>query len=206
MHRVTEEILAANEWRDSEFAKLRTNQHGVDERLWCRLCIPMIYAHWEGFVVTSLRILIEHLNKMDLATSAVQTRLVVIGLGDTFRTLSGKQSFDQRSAFIEKFRALLNSSLRIAKKIDTKSNLKSDVLLEICGMYGFKFDRFADVTGDIDRLVNIRNSIAHGENSFVLSQENVETYASAVVTAMDIFREEIDDFLDREAYLARCTA
>lgn len=201
MHRVTEEIFFANEWRDGEFAKFRTNQNGVDERLWCRMCIPMLYAHWEGYVVSSLRILIEHLNNLELSTSAVKTKMVVIGFGDSFRTLSGKQSFEQRSAFIEKFRALLSSSLRIANRIDTKSNLKSDVLADICGMYGFDFKLFSGVVGDINRLVQVRNSIAHGENSFVIDQINIEKYAASIIAAMDIFRDEIDSFLDREAYL-----
>jgi len=201
MHRVTEEILLANEWRDGEFAKLRTNQSSVDERLWCRMCIPMIYAHWEGYVVSSLRILIEHINRLEISHSSVKTRMIVVGLGDSFKTLSGKQSFDQRAEFVERFRILLSSSLRIANKIDTKSNLKSSVLAEICGMYGFDFNRFSEVIGDIDRLVHVRNSIAHGENSFVLTQENVETYVASVVAAMDVFREEIDDFLIRETYL-----
>ena len=132
--------------------------------------------------------------------------MVVIGLGDSLRTLSGKQSFVQRLDFIEKFRVLLNSSLRIAKRIDTKSNLKSEVLEEICRMYGFDFGRFSGVVGDIDRLVHVRNSIAHGENSFVIDQLNLDKYASSVIAAMDLFRDEIDGFIDREAYLINCAA
>lgn len=60
MHKVVDEIVTSNEWRDGEFAKLKVGSIGLDEALWCRMCIPMIYAHWEGYVVTSLKILIDY--------------------------------------------------------------------------------------------------------------------------------------------------
>jgi hypothetical protein len=50
-----EEILEANSWRDGDFAKFKANTYNVDEELWFRMCIPMIYAHWEGCVVTVFR-------------------------------------------------------------------------------------------------------------------------------------------------------
>ena len=200
MHRVVAEIVASNEWRDGEFAKFKIGSPGVDEPFWYRLCIPMIYAHWEGYVVSSLKLLIDHLNGLELSAAEVPTKLVVVGLGDAYKTLSGKQSFGQRVEFTEKFRELLKMTVKFKKKIDTRSNLKSDVLLELCGMYGFEFGRFCDVTSDIDRLVNIRNSIAHGENSIVPSKDNIQNFITAVTEAMDILRDEIERFLAGEEY------
>ena len=73
-------------------------------------------------------------------------------------------------------------------------------------MYGFDFDKFNSVTSDIDRLVNIRNSIAHGENAIVPDMKNVVKYISAVTQAMDIFRGEIEQFLLNEDYRIKMTA
>jgi len=56
-HKVIDEIIESNRWRDGEFAKFKIKALSIDESLWCRMCIPMIYAHWEGFVVSSLKIL-----------------------------------------------------------------------------------------------------------------------------------------------------
>jgi hypothetical protein len=200
MHKVVDEIVTSNEWRDGEFAKLKVGSIGLDDALWCRMCIPMIYAHWEGYVVTSLKILIDYLNSLSLSVSEVPTKLVVVGLGDAYKTLSGKQSFGQRVDFTNKFFELLKATVKFKKKIDTRSNLKSDVLLELCDMYGFNFERFYNVSADIDRLVNIRNSIAHGENSIVPSKDNVLKYISSVTEAMDTLRDEIDRFLICEEY------
>lgn len=206
MHRVVEEIASTNTWRDGEFAKFKVNAADVDEELWCRMCIPMIYAHWEGYVVTSLKILIHHLNDLKLEPKDVPTNLVVVGLGDTYRTLSGKQSFKQRIEFTDRFSGLYQKSLKFTKKINTRSNLKSDVLEELCDMFLFKFNNFSEYTGDIDRLVNIRNSIAHGENSIVPNMKNVEKYIEAVTNAMDVLLSEIQTFLDNEDYLLQKSA
>lgn len=203
MHRVIEEISVSNEWRDGDFAKLKVNSSKVDEALWCRMCIPIIYAHWEGFVTSSLKIMIDHLNGLKLSTEKIPTRLVVVGLGDTYRTLSGKQSFEQRVDFTNKFRSLIKETIKFRNKIDTKSNLKSNILKELCQMFGFDFEKFNDIIGDIDRLVHIRNSIAHGENAVNPDMNNVLKYIEAVTQAMDIFINEINEFLINEDYLLK---
>ena len=206
MHRVIAEISDANNWRDGEFANFKINSTGVDENLWYRMCIPMIYAHWEGYVVDSLKTLIGYLNGLNLDPNRVQTYLVVVGMGDTYKKLSGKQSFEQRVEFTNVFSELYRENMKFARKINTKSNLKSSVLKELCDMFGFRFDKFNDFTSDIDRLINIRNSIAHGENSFLPDQDNVEKYINAVNGATDVLLSEIEIFLESETYLERRTA
>ncbi|MDM8546325.1 MAE_28990/MAE_18760 family HEPN-like nuclease [Candidatus Venteria ishoeyi] len=201
MHDVIEEISASNSWRDGEFAKFKLNAANVDKNLWFRMCIPMIYAHWEGFVVSSLRILISYLNSLELNPKNIRTNLVVIGLGDSYKTLSGKQSFVQRIEFTDKFSSLYKESLKFAKKIDTKSNLRSNVLEELCKMFGFNYENFIEYTSDIDRLVNIRNSIAHGENAFLLDLENIDKYIKAVTAATDVLLREIQRFVEDKEYL-----
>lgn len=200
MHRVVEEIVSANAWRGGELARFKVGALGVDEAFWCRLCIPMIYAHWEGFVVSSLKLLIEHLNSLNLPALEIPTKLVVVGLGDAYKSLSGKQSFGQRVEFTDKFRGLLSLAVKFKTKVDTRSNLRGDVLSELCNMYGFDFERFQDVSSDIDRLVNIRNSIAHGENSVVPTRDNIFRYIEAVTEAMDLLLDEIEKFLATEAF------
>lgn len=201
MHKVIEEILESNSWRDGEFAKLKVNSHEIDSELWNRMCVPMIYAHWEGYIVSSLKIMIDFLNTLNLKPHDVSTKLVVIGLGDSYKSLSGKQSFQQRIEFTDKFSELFGKAIKFKKKIDTKSNLKADVLEELCTMFDFDFSKFKDCTSSIDRLVHVRNSIAHGENSFVITKENIQSYIEKVNTAMDIFLNEITEFLNEERYL-----
>lgn len=199
-HELVNEIIVNNEWHDGEFAKYRINPHQVDDDLWCRMCIPMIYAHWEGFVVDSLKLLLAHLNKLNLYPSQTPIHLLVLSLGDSYKTLSGKQSFTQRISFTEKFGQLLQLKIKFQTKVDTKSNLKSNILNEICTMFGLDYEKFIPLAPDIDRLVSVRNSIAHGENSYVLDKSNIEKYITAVRDAIDILLNEINTFLETERY------
>jgi hypothetical protein len=196
-----EEINETNSWRDGEFAKFRVNPHQVDEKLWGRMCVPMIYANWEGFVVSSLKMLLQHLNTLGLTPLQIPTRLVVVGLGDSYRSLSGKQSFEQRCAFTDKFNELLKNTVKFKTRIETRANLHSEVLKELCQMFDFNYERFLDVVNILDRLVQVRNCIAHGENSILPTQENIENYIDAVKKAIDILLDEIDLFLTHESYL-----
>ncbi|BEO03769.1 hypothetical protein SMQC13_14960 [Serratia marcescens] len=201
MHKIVEEISATNAWRDGEFAKFKVNPHQVDELLWYRMCVPMIYANWEGFVVNSLKIVLSHLNSLKLTPHQIPTKLVVLGLGDTYRALSGKQSFEQRCTFTERFSGFLSATVKFQTKITTKSNLNSEVLSELCNMYGFDYDKFGEHESMLNRLVQVRNSIAHGENSIVPTRENIDNYVSTVQKMIDLLLVEIDIFMTKENYL-----
>lgn len=202
MHSVVEEISINNDWRDGEFAKYKANSLNVDEKLWCRMCIPMIYAHWEGFVVDALKIMLKHLNQLDLQSTQLPTNLVVVSLGDAYRTLSGKQSFDQRIQFTHSFNELLGKPVKFKTKVDTKSNLKSNVFKDLCIAFGFDSSKFTEQLSDIDRLVSIRNSIAHGENSMQPDMKNIEKYINSVKGAMDLLVYEINVYLMEQRYMA----
>ncbi|QII37349.1 hypothetical protein G3M83_06380 [Rouxiella badensis] len=201
MHSLVEEINETNSWRDREFAKFRVNPHQVESILWGRMCVPMIYANWEGFVVSSLKMLLQHLNNLELTPVQMPTRLVVVGLGDSYRSLSGKQSFEQKCVFTDKFNELLRTTVRFKTKIETKSNLHSQVLKELCQMFNFNYARFSDTTSTLDRLVYVRNCIAHGENSILPTPENIENFIDAVKKSIDILMDEINIFLMQEGYI-----
>lgn len=203
MHNLVEEISEENTWRDGELAIFKQNPQKVDATLWSRMCLPMIYAHWEGYVVNSLKLLIGHLNSLDLCPNQVPTKLVVLGLGDRYKSLSGKQTFEQKIEFTNNFKELFENALKFKKEVDTKSNLTSKVLKELCTVFGFDFDAFKDVIFDIDRIVIFRNRIAHGENSIIPEAEGIEKYILSITTATDILLAEIDKFVSNENYLLK---
>lgn len=206
MTQVLREIQEENNWRDGDFAKFKVNGNRVDEELWCRMCMPMVYAHWEGFVVSALKLLIGYLNKLELEPQAVNTNLIVLCLDQKYKKLSGKQSFTQRVEFTDEFINLYNNNMKFSKKINTRSNLKSDVLEEICEIFGFGFEDFKKYLPDLDRLVNIRNAIAHGENAIVPTVDNLHKYIEVVSGLMDVFIQEIKNFLENEKYLMRANS
>ncbi len=200
-HNVIEEVLENNSWRDSDFAqmKIRCSQ-STEDQLLRRMCIPMIYAHWEGFIVSAIKEILKHLNTLQLTPTEVPTRLVVHCLGDAYKSLSGKQKLVQRIAFTDKFNKLMMSTMKFKTKVDTKSNLNSDVLMELCEIFSFKFDRFSSILPDINRLIFLRNAIAHGENSAIPTIESINLYIESVKNGTEILLNEMDIFLKNETY------
>lgn len=201
MHEVVKKILIDNRWREGEFARYKRIPNQVDEKVWCRMCIPMIYAHWEGFIVDSMRTLLRYLNTLELSSSSIPTNLLVLSLGKAYQPLSGKQSFGQRITFTETFTQKLSSKVSFKLRIETKSNLNSNVLQNICNQMKFDYSEFSDVTQDINRLVNLRNSIAHGENAAFPNLEKIIELIIIVQKAIDIFLDEINLFLTTKKYL-----
>lgn len=199
-HSLIDEIQAENNWRDGELATFKVNPQKVEDSLWNRMCVPMIYAHWEGFVVSSLKLLIGYLNSLKLSPSEVPTNLIVLGLGTKYNSLSGKQSFDQKVVFTENFIDIFQKAIKFKKDIDTKSNLNSNVLKDLCMVFDFNFEVFKDVTTDIERIVMFRNKIAHGENSIVPGSESIEQYIMSITKATDLLLIEIDKFIVNENF------
>lgn len=199
-HNLIDEIQAENNWRDGELATFKVNPQKVDNSLWNRMCLPMIYAHWEGYVVSSLKLLIGHLNSLKLSPSEVPTNLIVLGLGTKYNSLSGKQSFDQKIVFTDSFIEIFKQAIKFQKDIDTKSNLNGNVLKELCAVFGFNFNAFKDVIGDIEKIVMFRNRIAHGENSILPDSENIEKYILSITQATDLLLIEIDNFVSNENF------
>lgn len=61
-----------------------------------------------------------------------------------------------------------------------------------------KFDKFKI---NLDSFVNIRNSIAHGENSYVLSIDNFEKYVNLVNDLIFQLQTEIEIYITEKKYL-----
>lgn len=202
MHDAVREIENENNWRDKDFAYMK--KEGIRTkypRLWNQMCVLMIYAHWEGFVSTSLKIVLSHLNKMQLSHSQICTRMTVLSLADSYSSLKGKQSFEQRVQFTDKFYEILSKGVRFQTKVNTKSNLNYKVLQELCSIFGFNFANFSPYKADINRLVRIRNSIAHGENGISIDQKSILTKIEIVKNCFSILEQEIEIFFAQKKYL-----
>jgi len=199
-HNLIDEIQEENNWRDGELAIFKINPQKVNELLWNRMCLPMIYAHWEGYVVSSLKLLIGHLNTLELVPSEVPTNLIVLGLGTKYNSLSGKQSFDQKVEFTDSFKEIFQKAIKFKKDIDTKSNLNKNVLEDLCTIFGFDFEVFKGVTRELEKIVIFRNKIAHGENSILPGSENIEKYVRSITQATDLLLTEIDKFITNENF------
>ena len=146
MHPLTNEIIASREWRIRELEDLKkvgilalnTYPQKVKDQYY-RMCIPYIYAHWEGFIVESFKQLISFLNDLHLDKKLVRNELYAFSLQGILKPLAGKQSFEQTCQFAQKFIENYDRALYIDPALLTaKSNLNYKQLVVILGKFGME--------------------------------------------------------------------
>lgn len=208
MHPLTNEIIASREWRMRELEDLKkvgilalnTYPQKVKNQYY-RMCIPYIYAHWEGFIVESFKQLISFLNDLHLDKKLVCNELYAFSLQDILKPLAGKQSFEQTCQFAQKFIENYDRALYIDPALLTaKSNLNYKQLVVILGKFGME-NCLTKYQGEINQLVNQRNRIAHGENGITVEYVNISDKISMLQEIFDLMILKFEEYLSERMYL-----
>lgn len=208
MHPLTEEIIASKEWRVRELETLKKigiialNTYSLREKQqYYRMCIPYIYAHWEGFVVESFKSLIAYLNNEHLDKKTIVNELYTFSLQNVLKPLAGKQSFEQSYQFVEKFVEDFDKELYIDPSLLTaNSNLNYKQLTIILNKFGMD-NNLQDYRPEINQLVNQRNSIAHGENGIIIEKDHVSNKIAVLQEIFDLIILEFENYLSQKLYL-----
>jgi len=209
--RLIHELEAEREWRVKELKNIKLLYREIDSELrkedfsvsYLRMIIPMIYAHWEGFVVQSYKIVFEYINRLELPTSEVTPKILTYANNHSYNYLKGKHSFSQKCEFTKKFLDILDKKIKIQGKVDTNSNLKYEVLERLLDLFDIDANKFKGYKAKLNELVNLRNSIAHGENGYILSFENIERNISFITELMDeLLVEEVRFIVEKRFAVA----
>ena len=208
MHPLTNEIIASKDWRIRELEGLKkvgvlalsAYPQKVKDQYY-RMCIPYIYAHWEGFIVESFKQLISYLNDLNLDKRLVRNELYAFSLQDILKPLAGKQSFEHTCQFAEKFTRDYERALYIDPALLTaKSNLNFKQLVIILDKFGME-NCLTEYQNEINQLVNQRNRIAHGENGITVDYANILNKVDMLQEIFDSMILKFDEYLSERMYL-----
>ena len=208
MMRIIEEIEASREWRIHELENLKrmaleqfVQKDEILAKQFYRMCIAYIYAHWEGYIVETFKLLIEYLNDLSLKKHKVIPELQTFAVLKNLRPLAGKQSFEQCKEFVSEFRNDYKRSLRIDyKNFSTNSNLNYNQLTTIFSWFGLDIG-VEQYKSNINQLVNQRNRIAHGENGIIISREAISKYIEDLNAIFDELLLAIRKYVRDKSYL-----
>ena len=208
MMRIIEEIYSSREWRIQELENLKliAMKHFYKEDVnlaiqYYRMCIPYIYAHWEGYIVETFRLLIEYLNGLDLEKQKVIPELQTFAVLKNLRPLAGKQGFEQCQQFVVQFGNDYKRPWLISyDNFSTNSNLNYKQLTTIFLWFGLDV-QLDSYKSNINSLVNQRNRIAHGENSINISFEAISKYIEDINAIFDVLLLAIENYVSDERYL-----
>ena len=190
-------------WRLKEFSDLKAAIRKADaiaRPALLRAFIALMYAHWEGHVRFCATKYFQHIALRKMAYSKLETQIYLnsflLRLDAFFRS---KVSLEEKCQFVEDILSSREQRFSYINPalIDTKSNLNTNVLRDLCKICGIPFSEFEKEETFIDLLMlKRRNEIAHGAESFPLEDE-VDDLASRAVSLMRLFR----NLLENKIYL-----
>jgi hypothetical protein len=195
-------------WRRKELSDMKAAIKAADsasKSVLLRALIAMTYAHWEGYVRTCASRYFEHLTLRSLSFAALERQIYVntfLARVDALR--QGRVSLEARCKLINDILdgtggrfSYLNPDL-----IDTRSNLSTDVIKEICVICGIDPTYFEQNRAFLDVLVlKRRNAIAHGQQEYIRTDE-VDDLVGNILGLMSFFRNQLENKIYANAYAA----
>ena len=193
-------------WRRKELTRLKTmviaNQGGQDRDLFIRASIPMLYAHWEGFVKKVGSLYLEYVARKKLRNDELPDAFLAMAIGRIVRRASESSKVGTSLDVVNFFRSEMSKSSQLNWKngVNTRSNLKASVFREIILSLGLSYVGFATKEKLIDeKLLANRNEIAHGEDCLVGHDEYIELHDQMLGIMQELY-DLIENSAVTEAY------
>jgi hypothetical protein len=171
-----------------------------------RMCVPMIYAHWEGYVKEVCQLYLEQVEASVAAARQLQPALLGYLWTPKLKPIIGGLNFDRRKTVAECALSDMRRPIKFGdaeKAINTRSNLNFSVLQRIANDLCFDISGLLPRKRHLDAIVNIRNNIAHGSNPQKLRYSDFEEHAEAMVGLMEDFERVVLDSIQNASFRRR---
>jgi len=195
-------------WRRKELSDLKAAIKSADAASklpLLRAMIAMSYAHWEGYVRTCANRYFEYLTLRKKPYVEYERQIYV----NSF--LARLDALRQSRVNLEARCQLVNDILDGSGQrftylnpdlVDTRSNLSTDAIIDICTICGIDSSHFKDNRTFIDIiLLKRRNAIAHGQQEFIQADE-VDDLVANILALMSSFRNLLENKVYTKAYAA----
>jgi len=219
---VRDELEYESKWRQKELLNLHNLLMHIpneeEKRVYRKALITMLYAHFEGFCKSALRIYIRAINEEKLACFRVNECIAASSLVDLFQAIDdpnkncdffadasphkNTKRFFRHHYLIMELNNLLNQEVNLSQEIlDTDSNLKIHVLGKILYELGLSYNLFDSHIGTISNLVDRRNYYAHGENVGGVDEKSYSILFKSAYTIMNELKNILFESLRNREYL-----
>jgi hypothetical protein len=170
-----------------------------------RAGVPLLYAHWEGFVKQASQDYLEYVSNQRLKYNELSSCFVVFGAKKYLSHVVESRRTAVNIAAVEFFRSGLEqrADLSLSNAINTKSNLKSEVFLDIAMSLGVPLDSYSTYSKLIDEsLLARRNAIAHGEY-LDLDADAFRGLADEVIKLLRMYKDDLQNQASLGAFRAK---
>lgn len=204
------EIEIDKEWRLLELERIENICQNLssddDVRIVLKSILPLIYSHWEGYVVSSLRKLHNWLTSLNYPYSKFTNSILTVSYEEYIKNLMQSEIYSKKEKHLEIIISNFSNNVVFPPKINVKSNVSFEIIKsELCMKYNFSLNNFAKFEKDLNTFINLRNKIAHGELGKVEfeSYSDIQKYVDLLSDLMDTLNLEISNFCQNKLYLRR---
>jgi hypothetical protein len=209
----TEEILSDRFdedliWRRKELSDMKAAVKGADRQakaVLLRALITMCYAHWEGYVRTCAGRYFEYLTMRRRRYSDFERQVYVNAFLVRIDALhKSRLNLEARCKLVNEIIDGTGSRFTFVNPslIDTKSNLNTDTVKEICIICSVDFSYFESKRSFLDNFIlKRRNAIAHGQIEFIAESE-MDNLVEELLMLMEHFRSLLENKVYQKKYVA----
>jgi len=194
-------------WRRLEISSLKTSlahAKGIHYKAIVRAGIPILYAHWEGFVKVSSEAYLNFVSHQRHNYSELKSCFVILGLKNKLSFLVESKKSIKNIEAIEFIRNEFGNPavLKLDNVIRTHANLNSEVFENITATIGIDSTKYETKYNLIDvQLLKQRNGIAHGEYLDIRQQE-FKDLADEVLSLIENYKTDIQNSIANKEYIA----
>jgi hypothetical protein len=191
-----------------------------DQKALRRSLIVLAYAHFEGFCRFALTAYLGAINSFELKHSQASVALVAASLDEVFDALRNeakkhdlfrkllKNDADvhriaRQQQFVNSYETGISSDTVVLSEriVDAKSNLNTIVLKRNLFVLGLPYPFLDEHRSSIDKLLHVRNSIAHGDTLMDPKPTAISEYLESMASIMSLVQTHIVTALVDKTYL-----
>lgn len=99
------------------------------------------------------------------------------------------QAFEKRIRLVRRTQEMLSEPIQLPLEIKTGSNVDYTELQNICKRYAVNSEQLEKYRASLNKFLNYRNRIAHGDNSITVDPEHIVEFSQTVVSLMSDIAE-----------------
>ena len=195
---IKDEIDLEIDWVIRETTRIKLLPHRYEfieeeKDIYYKSMVPMIYAYLEGFVKNAIRIYMKFVNQLDLTFNDISIRLLVHKIEKKYNCFKENiKSIQNKEKLVEQLLQDINSNDKTINFNDKAiQNINSDRLNKLLRELNFKEIEDRKIKDGLNKLLQYRNGIAHGENSYRVDENLLMEFIETIIKTMDYISDII---------------
>lgn len=207
---IKDEIDLEIDWVIRETTRIKLLPHRYEfieeeKDIYYKSMVPMIYAYLEGFVKNAIRIYMKFVNQLDLTFNDISIRLLVHKIEKKYNCFKENiKSIQNKEKLVEQLLQDINNNDKTINFNDKAiQNINSDRLNKLLRELNFKEIEDRKIKDGLNKLLQYRNGIAHGENSYRVDENLLMEFIDTIIKTMDYVSDIICNGYASKNYLKK---